>query len=56
MGQIGSAVPSWDWGMAAGLLLVSVCGGLAALPGLVGVGRPLPGWLISALCSLTSLS
>lgn len=33
--------------MAAGLMPVSVCGQLAALLGLAGVGRSLPGWLVS---------
>ena len=33
--------------MVAGLMLVSVCGRLAALLGPAGVGRPLPGWLVS---------
>ena len=39
--------------MVAGLMLVSVCGRLAALLGPAGVGRPLPGWLISTLCPLS---
>lgn len=42
--------------MAAGLMLVSVCGGLAAPLGLAGVGRCLPGWFVSDLCSLTPSS
>lgn len=42
--------------MVAGLMLVSVCGRLAALLGPAGVGRPLPGWLVSTLCPLSPSS